>query len=189
MGKKLRLPNYDYSQNGAYFITFCTWHRECLLARVGHAGAFRLAHGDEFNLRGGDEFNVGRDDLGAPALELTDYGRIVERYIRSIPNAYPNVELSNYVVMPNHVHLLLLVSGDGAPGSSRPTDMGMPRATQLIPRIVAALKRFSNRDAGVDLWQSSYHDHVVRSETEFLEIWNYIEGNPSQWSDDIYYER
>ena len=65
----------------------------------------------------------------------------------------------------------------------------MPRATQLIPRIVAAVKRFSNREVGFDLWQPSFHDHIVRSEQDFLDIWNYITGNPSEWSDDIYYER
>lgn len=164
MEKKLRLSGYDYSQNGAYFITLCTWRRNYFLSAVG------------------------RDDLGAPALQLTDYGRIVERYIRAIPDAYPNVTLSNYVVMPNHVHLLLLVSGDGAPGSSRPTDVPYPHATQLVPRIVAALKRFSNRDVGFDLWQESYHDHIIRTEQDFLDIWNYIAGNPSRWSEDIYYE-
>ena len=160
MEQKLRLPNYDYSQNGAYFITFCTWHREHALARVG------------------------RDDLGAPAVQLTEYGQIVDRYIRSIPSAYPHVTLSNYVVMPNHVHLLLLVSADGAPESSRPT----PRSTQLIPRIVGALKRFSNRDAGFDLWQTSFHDHIIRSESDFLSVWNYISANPIRWSEDIYYD-
>lgn len=166
--KHPRLKHYDYSGNGAYFVTFCTKNRRCLLGET-----------------------VGRDDHGAPALQLTGYGRIVEGYIRSIPAAYPNVTLSNYAVMPNHVHLLLLVSEDGAPGSSRPTDTAtrpMPRATQLIPRIVAAVKRFSNREVGFDLWQPSFHDHIVRSEQDFLDIWNYITGNPSKWSDDIYYE-
>ena len=102
MEKKLRLSGYDYSENGAYFITLCTWRRN---------------------------------------------------------------------------HLL-----------SRPTDVPYPHATQLVPRIVASLKRFSNRDVGFDLWQESYHDHIIRTEQDFLDIWNYIAGNPSRWSEDIYYE-
>ena len=53
---------------------------------------------------------------------------------------------------------------------------------------MASLKRFSNRDVGFDLWQESYHDHIIRTEQDFLDIWNYIAGNPSRWSEDIYYE-
>ena len=67
----------------------------------------------------------------------------------------------------------------GAPRSSRPT--------KLVPRIVAALKRFTNKEAGLDLWQASYHDHIVRSEADYLRIWSYIDTNPAKWREDCYY--
>lgn len=83
--------------------------------------------------------------------------------------------------MPNHIHLLLVVQtgGDGAPGSSRPT--------QVIPRVIAALKRFSNLEIGQDIWQSSYHDHILRDENDFLDHWTYIAHNPARWAEDEYY--
>lgn len=156
--RQLRLPEYDYSQAGCYFITVCTAGRRCLLGAVG------------------------RDDLGAPSVRLTPYGKIVEQYICSIPAAYDTVQIDQYVIMPNHIHLLLWIrTGSGAPGSSRPT--------QMVPRIVAALKRFTNRDAGIKLWQPSFYDHIIRDENDFLRIWTYIAANPSKWAEDRYYDK
>ncbi|MDD6161159.1 MAG: hypothetical protein PUB51_08550, partial [Oscillospiraceae bacterium] len=87
-----------------------------------------------------------------------------------------------YVIMPNHVHLIvrITVRENGAPGSSRPT--------QMIPRVITTLKRFSNRDTGMDLWQSTYHDHIIRNEADYLRIWNYIDTNPARWQEDRYFE-
>ena len=63
----------------------------------------------------------------------------------------------------------------------------LPRSAQLIPRIVFVLKRFTNRETGRNLWQSTYHDHIVRTEEDYLNIWSYIETNPIKWSEDRYY--
>ena len=154
--KALRLDGYDYSAQGVYFLTLCTQHRRCILSRVG------------------------RDDLGAPCVCLTAAGCIVDRYIRSISAAYPHIVVDQYIIMPNHVHLLLTVlHNDGAPGSSRPT--------ALIPRVVAALKRFTNREASCKLWQTSYYDHIIRDEADYTARYNYILDNPRRWAEDKYY--
>ncbi len=154
--KALRLDGYDYSAQGAYFLTLCTQHQRCILSRVG------------------------RDDLGAPCVCLTVAGCIVDRYIRSISAAYPHIVVDQYIIMPNHVHLLLTVlHNDGAPGSSRPT--------ALIPRVVAALKRFTNREASCKLWQTSYYDHIIRDEADYTARYNYILDNPRRWAEDEYY--
>ena len=154
--KALRLDGYDYSAQGAYFLTLCTQHRRCTLSRVG------------------------RDDLGAPCVCLTAAGCIVDRYIRSISAAYPHIAVDQYIIMPNHVHLLLTVlHNDGAPGSSRPT--------ALIPRVVAALKRFTNQEAGCKLWQTSYYDHIIRDEADYTARYNYILDNSRRWAEDEYY--
>ena len=157
--KPNRLAGYDYSQSGAYFITICAKGRHAIFGTVC----------------------VGRDDLGAPYVKLSEYGTVVENYICSIGQAYPNVTMEKFVVMPNHVHLLIGITRreNGAPRLSRPT--------KLVPRIVAALKRFTNKEAGWDLWQTSYHDHIVRSEADYLRIWNYIDTNPAKWRGDRYY--
>ncbi len=154
--KLLRLPKYDYSQQGVYFVTFCTYQKECTLSTVGCA------------------------DFGAPFLRLSAIGKIVEHYIQTIPVAYPYVSIDSYVIMPNHVHMLISVlRDDGAPRSSRPTE--------LLSRIIAALKRFSNRDAGRNLWQRSFYDHIVRDENDYVIRHNYIADNPRRWAEDEYY--
>ena len=154
--KRPRLKGYDYGQNGAYFVTFCTKNKACLLWD-----------------------KVGRGALAPPPEGLSAYGRIVDELIQNIPKVYPNVSVANYVIMPNHVHLLVQIMDNGGAGAPRPT----------VLSIVGGIKSIATRKIGCSIWQTSFYEHVVRSETEFLEIWNYIEGNPSQWSDDIYYER
>ena len=70
--------------------------------------------------------------------------------------------------------------GTGAPRASRPT-------TAIIPNIVGILKRKTNKVYGVKLWQDSYHDHIIRDETEYQRIWQYIDENPQKWAEDDYY--
>lgn len=168
-----RLPHYDYGSVGYYFITFCTKGR-----------AYTLSH---VLMQRSSLTCVGRDDPGAPnpppaTVALTTHGTTLDHLIRSIPSAYHNVTVHKYAIMPNHVHLLLSIDqpDPGAPGSSRPT--------QLLPRIVAYLKRVTNRAAGYDLWQTTYHDHIIRNEADYLQIWNYIDTNPAKWQEDCYYK-
>ena len=169
--KRVRLKDYDYSQNGMYFVTICTRGRRHILSEI-------------IPVSGGFAGGVGRDDLGAPLVQvtLTPVGEIVQKYLNSIPEAYPWVTVEHGVIMPNHVHILLWFHGDGErrAGSSRPT--------QLLPRIVAAWKRFTNRDSGQSLWQSGYHEHIIRDDNDFLNHWTYIETNPARWTEDEYYQ-
>lgn len=164
--KKIRLKGYDYSRAGYYFITFCVQGRHCLLGKV----------------------NVGSDDPGAPSLsfapcvELTEYGNIVQKNILSIEQYYENVYVDNFVVMPNHVHLIIVVRNDdyGAPRSSLPT-------TALIPRIITSLKKYTNKEIGFNVWQRSYHDHIIRNDSDYKLIYEYINNNPALWEKDKFY--
>jgi REP element-mobilizing transposase RayT len=160
--KRPRLQNYDYNQNGVYFITFCTKHRLPILS-----------------------VSVGRDDPARhpPVFELSEIGKNVDKYINSIPEHHPDTTVDKYVIMPNHVHLLLHLecNASGAPGSSRPT--------MTIPRIIAVIKRFSNKDSGMSLWQPSYYDHIIRDENDYLIRWKYIDDNPAKWLEDEYYTK
>lgn len=155
--KSTRLSGYDYSSEGAYFITICIKDKKCLLSRI-----------------------VGDDALGVPENHLTKTGRIVEKYILSGRNM-DIVAVDKYVIMPNHIHILLIVN-TGTPRASSPT-------TAVVPRFVAALKRFVNKEIGVDIFQRSYHDHIIRNQKDYLRIWEYIENNPKQWQLDCFYVR
>ena len=81
--------------------------------------------------------------------------------------------------MPNHIHLLIMVYNcDNAITSG---------ANSAIPRLISTLKRFVNKEVGIDVWQRSYHDHIVRNERDYDEIWQYIDENPLKWKLDCYY--
>ena len=166
--KHPRLKNFDYSANGAYFITVCVQNRQSLLSTI-----------------------VGRDDPGAPpCVMLTDIGKVVDKYICSISSAYECVTIDKYVVMPNHIHLLLTIGVQRRAGSSRPTDAEENQAALKKPtvsQIIGAMKRFTNKETGLSLWQASFHDHVIRDEHDYLSRWQYIDDNPAKWAEDEYF--
>ena len=98
--KPIRLPDYDYSTPGAYFVTICTKDRKCILSNL----------------------TVGADALGGPHLQLTDTGKIVEQYILST-DLISGFRVEKYVVMPNHIHMILWIEG-GPPRSPWPGPYG-----------------------------------------------------------------
>ena len=111
---------------------------------------------------------VGGDDLGAPKeIKLKPYGKIVEKYILSMEKAYDTIKIENYIIMPNHIHLLILIDTYGLPRSSAPT----------ISNVVTAFKKFVNRDCKRNIWQRGYIDHIIRNQADYENHWNYIEYN------------
>ena len=153
--KLTRLPDYDYASPGAYFITICTKNRSCILSNI----------------------TVGADALGGPSLQLTDTGKVVEQYLLSAERM-PGFLIDKYVVMPNHIHMILRIES-GPPRASAPT----------VSDAVGAIKRLVNRRLGHDIWQRSFHEHVIRNERDYREIWEYIDGNPARWAEDRYCEQ
>ena len=161
--KKNRLTSELYSQNGAYFITICTENKKCILSRIVGGGA-----------------------LDAPVMQLSSFGKAAERRILEMNRVYLNVQTVKYAIMPNHVHLLICIDRQehyGAAGTSR-----TPSPTnEIIPRYVSTFKRLCNREIGMNIWQRSYHDHIIRNQVDFDLIWNYIDTNPIRWEQDCFY--
>lgn len=158
--KPNRLPSFDYSTPGAYFITICVQDRKCVLGSI-----------------------VGGGDLDAPQVWLTQIGEVVRRNVE-LSRKIANIHIDKYVIMPNHIHLILLVDGIGIGGSSR----SQAPTNAIVPHYVSALKRFCHRDIGKKIFQRSYHDHVIRGEKDYLKIWEYIDNNPARWKEDCFYE-
>jgi REP element-mobilizing transposase RayT len=157
--KPNRILHFDYSTPGAYFVTICTQDKAPLLSTVVGGGA-----------------------LDAPDVRLNRYGEIVQKYILS-GNRIPGVTVDKYVIMPNHIHLILLVEETATAGTSR-----APSPTNaVIPHFVSTLKRFCHRDFGKKIFQRSYHDHVIRNEASYQKIWQYIDNNPTLWQEDCFY--
>ncbi len=153
--KRNRLRNFDYSTPGAYFITICTKNRKNLLWDV-----------------------VGASIARPQDVRLSKYGRITETAIRNIPNFYPMVCLEHYVIMPNHIHLLLRIVSEVH---------GRPMVAPTISTVVQQMKGYITKQIGYNIWQKLVHDHIIRSDAQYVRVWNYIEGNPMMWKDDCFY--
>ena len=89
---------------------------------------------------------------------------------------YPALYVDNYVVMPNHIHILLQIMSD---------ESGRPMTAPTIQMVVNQTKGAVTKQAGIPIWQKGFYDHIVRGQKDYLEIWNYIEGNPSKWAEDM----
>ena len=153
--KPNRLPNFDYNAPGGYFITICTQDRK----------------------------NLFWADVGASIARpqnpvLSRYGVIVDEAIREIPLHYPTISVDHYVVMPNHIHLLLQINTDAD---------GRAMLAPTISRVVQQMKGIVTKQIGCSIWQKLFHDHVIRSEKDYLKIWEYIDNNPAKWKEDCFY--
>ena len=176
--KRTRLREYDYSSPGAYFVTMCTEAKRPILCRIVGAGV-----------------------LDGPGPELTDQGKIVQNRLEEMGRVYDDISIDHYVIMPNHVHLLLTIRGaDPASGPSGtmgrttgcaetgPGPSGTPAPTNArLPQFISTLKRYTNREIGSAIWQRSYHDHIIRDERDYLQHWQYIDDNPAKWLEDPYF--
>ncbi len=155
--KNIRLKEYDYSQNGVYFITICTKDKKMLFWN--------------------NNLNVGAS-IARPSdnYELSKIGIVAEDGIKNISEHYP-VNVDSYVVMPNHIHLLLSITNSGGRAMLAPT----------ISHIIQQYKGYVTKNIGFSPWQKLFYDHIVRDEQEYLNILNYIQTNPLKWHLDKYY--
>ena len=108
---------------------------------------------------------------------LSKIGTIVRDCILAIPTHYPAVSVDRYVIMPNHVHLLLQINTE-ADGRS----MIAPTASTVI----RSLKGAAAKQAGCTLWQRGFYDHVIRNDADYLSVAEYIDTNPAKWNEDKY---
>ena len=173
--RSLRLRGFDYSQEGAYFVTICTHDRACLFGEV--------VDGE---------------------MRLNDVSRVVQTVWDGLLERFPSVELDAFVVMPNHVHGILVVGAALAPPKRRNVGAGLalplggaassaPTGTTstTLGNVVRAFKSMSaigvNRllkRLGQPLWQRGYYEHIIRSEKSLSRIQEYIATNPSSWELD-----
>lgn len=165
--KNNRLPAYDYAQNGAYFITICTKERQEILWASNE-----LETAEDVGA------SIARPYVVAP---LSKQGKIVEQCILQISNHYPAVSVEKYAVMPNHIHLFLLIQNEGS-------GRAMLAPTATISQIIQQFKGAVTKALGYSIWQKSFHDHVVRTQQGFEMIWQYIDTNPQNWHEDCFYK-
>ncbi len=166
--KDIRLNGFDYSRNGAYFVTVCTKDRQHYMW-------------DYFKPVGGDahiapQIKNDYNDISTHLpYELTDIGKIVQKYIVNIKG------ITKYVIMPNHLHIIIAIENDivtdnGAMWASPPT--------QSLPKLIRSFKVLVTKELGFSPWQRNYYDRVIRNEHEYNAFWKYIETNPMNWESD-----
>ncbi len=158
--KPTRLKNYDYSSEGAYFVTICTHNRQNILSNV-----------------------VGDGVHDIPQINLSQHGKVTEKYILIMNSKYDNIFIDKYIIMPNHIHIIIRIAKSLENGLSQ-----APNPTNsIVPKFISLFKRYCNREIGHNIFQRSFHDHIIRGENDYLKIWNYIDLNPAKWKEDRFY--
>ena len=217
--KTTRLKGADYNNNGAVFLTICTKDRRCILSRIvgtglpdGPQGSSMVGTGLSDGPQGSSMVGTGLSD--GPKVQLTRYGEIADKYINQINDFYSNLSIESYVIMPNHIHIMLWVKGDecgpsgtpvptvkdlcGPSGTPVPTVKDLcgpsgtpvPTAQNTIPaKFLSTFKRFCNRECGINIWQYRSYDHIIRNRQDYDEHLRYIYENPMRWYyDELYSE-
>lgn len=149
--KPTRLKDFDYSAPGAYFVTICTQNRRKILSNI----------------------IVGEGLCALPKNELTPIGECVKNSLEFIDVNYIGVKIDKCVIMPNHVHIIISLTG----GHGNPP----------LQSLVGQMKSYVTNKFKSDIFQRSFHDHIIRGEEDYREIWNYIDTNVLKWKTDCFY--
>lgn len=157
--KPTRLKGYDYSASGAYFVTICTQNREQL-----------------FEIE-----NVGNDLCVVPP----EQNRIIHKWLKETENKFDNIKIDKYVIMPNHIHIIVVITERHAGRSLH--DVMQWFETMVTNEYIRDVKKGVLKPFNKRLFQQSFHDHIIRGEKDYKEIWEYIDTNPLKWELDCFY--
>ena len=157
MSRSHRLKTWDYAAPGYYFLTVCTRDRDCILSQINSVPT------------------VGAP-IGRPLLSCA--GEIVQQCLLAMEKRYSAVEIDEFVIMPNHIHLILKICGD---------EEGRPMGAPTVSTLMNQWKGAASKQAGGPLWQRGFYDHILRDEAEYLLVKDYIQTNPLRWQLDRFY--
>lgn len=179
--RSIRLKGYDYSQAGGYFVTIVTWQRQCLFGKI--------VNGE---------------------MILSRYGEIVQKWWQEIPIHFLNVETGAFVIMPNHIHGIILIAdrrgtvpvprdngvNEIAHGNEMPSEIQggetPPPRTPTLGQIIGYFKYQSTKDMNridntgtiTKFWQRNYYEHILRNDQDLQNKTRYIEANPLLWEQE-----
>jgi putative transposase len=156
--RSIRLPEFDYSRSGAYFITICSFNKELIFGKI----------------------NDGK-------MILSEIGKIVKKHLEEIPIHFENIFIDEYVIMPNHIHFILTIVGVQNFEPLRheyqkiiPTSIG-----SIVRSYKASVTTWCNEnDHKKFKWQRNYFEHIIRNDEDYIRISEYIRNNPLQWELD-----
>jgi len=170
--KSIRLPEFDYSQSNYYFITICTHQKSHLFGRVVNG-----------------------------QVVLNGFGNIINNELIKTPLIRREIDLIKYVIMPNHIHVLILINNVGASGNSpvnnkQITNWANGRSPlrmkpKSVSSFVAGYKSVTTKSIniirrmpGCPVWQRNYYEHIIRDDDDYASTWEYIDQNPDKWNFD-----
>jgi len=172
--RSINLKGYDYSQNGAYFVTIVAWRRECLFGEI-----------------------VNKEAL------LSKFGMVAQQQWEKLPKRFPNIELGTYMIMPNHMHgIIIITDGKGTAETSNNLDGESSRRAPTreqfqkpvkgsVPTIIRSYKssvsyriNLMRGSDGVPVWQRNYYEHIIRNDKDLQNKTDYINANPLLWDED-----
>ena len=172
--RSIRLKGCDYSQPGAYYVTIVAWYRECLFGEV-----------------------VNKE------MVLSKFGLVAKQQWEKLPKRFPNIELGASMIMPNHMHGIIVITNDRGTaenlndldgGSSRraptreqyqkPVKGSIPSMIRSYKSAVSYRINLMRRSDGVPVWQRNYYEHIIRDETDLQNKTDYINANPLLWDED-----
>jgi REP element-mobilizing transposase RayT len=185
--RSIRLPEYDYTQQGAYFITICSHLKKHIFG-----------------------------EITSGSMKLSPVGEIAHYQWHQLPQHFNNIELDTFIIMPNHIHGILIITKPQQPITRRDSpdlsNEDTPQVSTLTPfppsnykqphgavpgSVGAIIQNYKSRTSRKintllrskinPIWQRNFYEHIIRDETDYERIVEYIENNPISWSDDKYY--
>ena len=156
--KNIRIKDYDYAQNGCYFVTICSNHKANIFWLSGED-----AHFESNNY-------------------LTEVGIEVEKAVQYINEQMNGVVVDKHITMPNHIHMIIRLT------SERRENLPLHQIIAQFKSYTNRAYNRINKSSYHSLWQRNYYEHIIRSEKDYRGIWQYIENNPIEWKLDEYYD-
>lgn len=159
--RSVRLKSYDYSQQGAYYVTICTFQRICLFGEIENS-----------------------------ETRLNQIGLIVQREWLRSAQIRSNLSLDEFIIMPNHLHGIIMIESDGV-SPTTPRKPGLVRPANSLSTIIWGFKSTVTKQVNwlrnspdAPVWQRNYYEHVIRDEKDLERIREYIANNPARWAED-----
>jgi len=182
-----RLQKWDYGWNASYFITICTKNREYFFGEI---------------------VKTPNPGIATIAMQLTEIGYIAHKFWDEIPNHFPFVQLGAFVVMPNHVHGIIIIDKQddqrnvikniatnvgtrhclvSTPGQKRFQNQGKNTLSSIVGSYKSVVTKHARKIHADFAWQSRFHDHIIRDDESYQRIRNYIINNPQNWKNDKFF--
>lgn len=171
--KSIRLKGYDYSKPGYYFLTICTEDKKCIFGKINNG-----------------------------EMILNEFGKIVENEWKKTKEIRSDIEIDDYVIMPNHFHAIIIINDTVGAIHELPVpteELPLPMTTRqrrnmTLPKIIGRFKMLTakqineiRKTSGIKFWQRNYYEHIIRNDEELKNIREYIQNNPLKWELDKYY--